>query len=173
MVLSSRYFCSHRTMSDSRAKIRSSRSRSLSWRDPMVTPGGWDCLCRGENENLLKRLQNMKICCFRTCFQWYLPVVLSDSSAPAQVVSSVSSPGSLSSRRWTEAEPKRSEASPPSPHMPFSSSVPPRAGDPVHERPPGPPQVFLLWCFAPLLWSAVSAPPALCAPFPDSAPHLK
>jgi len=52
MVLSSRYFCSQRTMSASRARILSSRSRRRSWREPMVTPGGWDCLCGGEREAL-------------------------------------------------------------------------------------------------------------------------
>lgn len=44
IVLSSKYFCSQRTMSASRAKILSSRSRRRSWRELMVTPGGWDCL---------------------------------------------------------------------------------------------------------------------------------
>lgn len=48
MVLSSRYFCSQRTMSASRARIRSSRSRRRSWRELTVTPGGCDCLCRWE-----------------------------------------------------------------------------------------------------------------------------
>lgn len=102
-----------------------------------------------------------------------LPVVLSDSSAPVQVVSSASSPDSPSSHKWTVTEPVHSEASPPSLHKPFSSSARPQADARVLELPPGPPQVASPWGPARPLWFLIAPVLALRAPAQSSAPHLK
>lgn len=178
MVLSSRYFCSQRTMSASSARIRSSRSRSRSWRELTVTPGGWDCLCGWKiTEYVRKHCHYTGESCFVVFFtcqvRFFLPAVPSNSSAPALAASSASFPGSPSSRRWTGAGPERSGASPLSPRKPSSASTHPQAGDHGPVPPPEHPRAASPWRFAPRQRLAGVATPARPDPAQCSAPHLR
>ena len=100
-------------------------------------------------------------------------VVPSDSWAPVRVCSSVSSPDSPSSRKWTGAGPARSGASPPSPHRHSFFSTLPQAGVTACAPPPGPPRAASPWRPAPLRRFSASVARGRNAPVPSSAPRLK
>lgn len=135
IVLSSRYFCSQRVMSASKARMRSSLSLSRCCKEVtftldlevLIACWPWDCHCKWKRQMVSLKKQTKKKPSSQFV-RWDLPVVPWDSSVPALVGCEASSPEPPFSHMQPEAGPKHFEVSPPSPHMPSSyAALPPVA----------------------------------------------